>query len=193
VSSLSYQDDWPAIVRLAERAEPPARRLSEHGDLAADALSRAALEEVAGEVSRRGFDRAQDRLAAAQAPGGTPAGRDEARKALDLAILWSRLGYPSARSGSLVRMVLPAALHGHAISLNNEAIEVLDSGDVASERDRLAAALPLLAPAVAELEEAHALKPDDDVIAEHLASIRQLHAKVELGSLGLPGFGGPLG
>ncbi len=158
VSGLSYRDQWDDIICLGKRAEPYANRLAKHPELNDEPLAKVALEELTVEFAQRGCDRGRSY--------STVTERDAARDASEFGIKWCRLCYQYSPNSLQMRDIFSHCLNNHALSLGEEAIEVIESGiDPTTE---LSAAIKLYRLAVADLEEALNLTPDDEVIAKNL-------------------------
>jgi len=178
LSRLSHKDNWDEILELAGRAEGPVTALSEHGDLPSQPLAKLAVDELTGEMARRGCDRGRAGLAALQAGTGGSHERDAAHEGFEFAIKWAKIGYEWGRTDSAVRQALPLALHDRGYCSYIGANEVMES-DVDS-RTKYASAAKLLGAAVAYLEEALACRPDDETIASNLKTLRDEYSRLEM-------------
>lgn len=160
VSTLSYRENWDAIVRLSARAKPHADRLGAHPELHAESLARMELVELADEFALRGRDRSDGYLAQSESQNDDDL--DVARAASEIGVQWARLGFQHGASDSLARRLLPACLNNHALVLHREGAAMLPARE----------AMTLMRQAVAELEEATNLEPDDSTLATNLAGMR---------------------
>jgi len=135
--------------------------------MAADALARAALEELAVEFSMRGSDRAWPVLR--DSDDGPAMRREDGLAAFELAIHWGRLAVRWASTGSPLRDLLAGSILGHAGLLRQEAAETYRS-DFDHERC-LDVALDLYRKLTIELQEAVEMEAVDPKLIEYMQSM----------------------
>ncbi|GEM_PF-1862725 len=193
-ATLSFQNDWPEIERLAERINPekdesedaqdksPVERLAAHPDLGAESLARSELESLTFELAALGYHRGGSYLAEAQTKGFSVADRDAAMAAFDFALEWGMLGDQFSSTGSQMKELLAAAHQGRGWCKYHEAQEVLQTGYV--YQSTLATAARLYHEAIAEMEAAVNLSSGDEHLHEILKQLRDELAILDLRSAG---------
>ena len=172
VTGLSYKDDWDAITNVSQRAEPFARRLAEHSELAGNHLARAALEALASELGQRGYDRTHAHLQNQRDYQSLSVQeREELRAGMELAITWGRLAHRHCPSGSPVRELYVISLLNRAVFLHEEAMEVEDA-DI-DDQTKAATRASLYREGVARMEEGLACAPEHEGLKVNLPRLRQ--------------------
>ncbi|MGE0129090.1 MAG: hypothetical protein AB7U82_13510 [Blastocatellales bacterium] len=177
VETLSFETDWDEIARLSERAKSYVERLAAHPDLGAEPLALSELESLTFEFGVRGYHRGESYLAAIQTKGLSVTDRDAAGAAFDLAIEWAMLGNQFSSNGSQMKQLLALSRQGRGWSLYAEAQEVLQTSYV--YQSALPTATRLYNEAIAEMEEAIVLAPDEERLDEILKRLRDELAMLE--------------
>jgi tetratricopeptide (TPR) repeat protein len=176
-ATLSYKEDWEEVLKLSARAGGYAKRLEAHPELGNDPLALKALDDLANEFVERGCSRGESHLAALQGDEENISERDAAKHAFDLGIGWGRLARGRSPSGSSVRAMLGTCLQGRGSCVYLEAMEVMQTD--MKFKTRATAAERLLRAAVADMEEARELSPDDDDLSEMLQMLYQHISNLE--------------
>jgi tetratricopeptide (TPR) repeat protein len=181
-ATMSFQTDWDGIERLSERINPekdgsegaqdksPVERLAAHPDLGSEPLARSELESLTFEFAALGYHRGGSYLADAQTKGLSVTDREEAAAAFDFALEWGTLGDQFSSTGSQMKQLLALAHQGRGWCLYAEAQDVLQTGYI--YQSGLSTATRLYNEAIAEIEEAIRLAPDDEQFQEILKQLR---------------------
>jgi hypothetical protein len=177
VSGRSFTE-WPEIQEVARRADPCARRLAAHPDLAGDPLAADALVSLASELARRGNDRARKCFTGVRFEDITTADRQVMSESLELSQLWARLAAPYSPGGSLLQMLLVECLHNRSFLLHRQAEQTLAHNG--HQPRFLRAALAAYRQAIAETEEALRYRPEEQVLAQNLTGLRARAAELAM-------------
>ncbi len=179
LGSLSYKDDWDAIVQLTGRTEPWARRLAHALAETKDPLARSALEELAFEFALRGYDRGSSYLASQENVRQVSlANRDAAQSGFELGLRWGQLASEYATGGTRLKELLAACLSGYAACLYGEVCDVMEADlDMATQLDT---AIDLYRRIIQATEEAVSYAPDEEHLIANLAAFRSNLSELEL-------------
>jgi tetratricopeptide (TPR) repeat protein len=167
VRGTSYER-WDEIRALSARAEPHARRLAQHPQLAEDPLARVALQDLCAELALKGRDRGTAFAPKSEDEPLPPHRRDAGRAGFEFGLDWARLGSPGSPRESRVRVLFGICAQGLTFSLHHEALENLGASDL-DQRLRFRTARRLYERAQALLEEARRVEPEE---AEHDNALR---------------------
>jgi tetratricopeptide (TPR) repeat protein len=204
---LSCQTDWEAIVQLSRRAWPVAQRLASHPQLEHQAMAKAALEQLTGEMVLRGYDRAVTYMTKLNTKEVAAQDWWDAGDALQFSLDWGRLGYERARASSVVHQLLPVCVNlrslylQHAAQEEYERLRRLMEGAVGTDvrqmehlrhevLKRAGVSVDLLRQAVADLNEAIGYDPYDQILAQNRDRAQAQLNDLEFFLKDLPG--GPL-
>ena len=193
VSALSYRDNWTEIEHAGSRAEPAARMLGGHPELASDPLAKTVLEELTRLLICRGHDRAGSIFAACQ-DQLDDSQRDMLRATFAFAIRWGRLARECACATPPIRFAFADCLLNEAKLICDEGIAVMESRAV-DKMTKLDTVIGLLEKAIVILEEADSCATESESLQNHIESrltecrdtLRELQKQKSLAAFFHPG------